>query len=26
MEQKVNKTTLHWGEFVQRTAAGKALT
>ena len=26
MEQKVNKTTLHWGEFVQRTSAGKALT
>jgi glutathione synthase/RimK-type ligase-like ATP-grasp enzyme len=24
-EQKENKTTLHWGEFVQRTAAGKSL-
>jgi glutathione synthase/RimK-type ligase-like ATP-grasp enzyme len=25
-QQKENKITLHWGEFVQRTAAGKALT
>lgn len=25
-QQKENKTTLHWGEFVQRTVAGKALT
>ncbi len=26
MEQKENKTTLHWGEFVQRTAKGQLLT
>jgi glutathione synthase/RimK-type ligase-like ATP-grasp enzyme len=25
MEQKENKTTLHWGEFVQRTVQGQSL-